>query len=118
MITRKYHANKYIAYFQAYTNTYAPLNVLKDKFIVLVVRLDEQEKLSIVTQSAFDISSGTAVTASPDVWNYVDVYFEEENGVQILKVDVVNPVEYKFKVMKTKSDKASTIIWCNYYNKW
>ncbi len=23
---------KYIAYFQAYTNTYAPLNVLKDKF--------------------------------------------------------------------------------------
>ena len=84
------------------------INVLKDKFIVLVVRLDEQEKLSIVSQSAFDISSGTAVTASPDVWNYVDVYFEEENGVQILKVDVVNPVEYKFKVMKTKSDKAST----------
>ncbi len=32
MITRKYHANKYIAYFQAFTNTYAPVEMLKQKY--------------------------------------------------------------------------------------
>ena len=32
MMHKKWPNAKYIAYFQAYTNTYAPLNVLKDKF--------------------------------------------------------------------------------------
>ena len=32
MMEKKWKDGKYIAYFQAYTNTYAPLNVLKDKF--------------------------------------------------------------------------------------
>ena len=32
MITRKYHANKYIAYFQAFTNTYAPVEMLRQKY--------------------------------------------------------------------------------------
>ena len=32
MITRKYHANKYIAYFQAFTNTYAPVEILRAKY--------------------------------------------------------------------------------------
>ena len=32
MMNKKWKTGKYIAYFQAYTNTYAPLNVLKDKF--------------------------------------------------------------------------------------
>ena len=32
MITRKYHANKYIAYFQAFTNTYAPVEILRQKY--------------------------------------------------------------------------------------
>ena len=84
------------------------INVLDKKFVVVAVRLDENENLSIVSKLAYDVSGGTPVVASSDIWNYIDVYFEEEDGVQVLKVDVVNPVEYKFKLLKTKSDKYST----------
>jgi radical SAM superfamily enzyme len=33
-LTNKYGANKFIVYFQAYTNTYAPLEVLEDRYNV------------------------------------------------------------------------------------
>lgn len=32
MLSAKWHSDKYIAYFQSYTNTFAPVNVLKNKY--------------------------------------------------------------------------------------
>lgn len=39
-ISKKYQGNKFIAYFQAYTNTYAPVSVLKNLFMSVILRED------------------------------------------------------------------------------
>ncbi len=49
VISKKWHSNKYIAYFQARTNTYAPLEVLKEKYET-VLKLDGVIGLSIATR--------------------------------------------------------------------
>ncbi|MBR1377022.1 MAG: TIGR01212 family radical SAM protein [Bacilli bacterium] len=50
MISRKWPNSKYIAYFQANTNTYAPVNILKEKY-ESVLSLDNVVGLSIATRA-------------------------------------------------------------------
>ena len=47
---RKWPNSKYIAYFQAHTNTYAPLNVLKEKYEE-VLKIDNVVGIAIATRS-------------------------------------------------------------------
>ena len=49
VIEKKWPSNKYIAYFQARTNTYAPLNILKEKYEE-VLRIDNVIGLFIATR--------------------------------------------------------------------
>ena len=49
MMENKWQNGKYIGYFQARTNTYAPLNVLKDKY-EKILKLDNVIGLSIATR--------------------------------------------------------------------
>lgn len=49
-LLKKWPNSKYIAYFQANTNTYAPLNILKEKYEE-VLKLDDVVGLSIATRS-------------------------------------------------------------------
>lgn len=48
-VSQKYHGNRYIAYFQAYTNTYAPIDYLRSLFWP-VVRREDIAALSIATR--------------------------------------------------------------------
>lgn len=48
-IDRKWPNSKYIAYFQAHTNTYAPVNVLKEKY-ESVLKLDDVIGIAIATR--------------------------------------------------------------------
>lgn len=48
-INKKWPNSKYIAYFQAHTNTYAPLNILKEKY-ESVLKLDNVIGISIATR--------------------------------------------------------------------
>ncbi len=108
-ITEKIHIGEVKSYvIQESSSVSNHVNILDKKFVVVAVRLDENEELKIVSKIAYDISGRVPVQASSDIWNYVDVYFEDVDGIKVLKVDVVNPVEYKFKLLKTKSDKYST----------
>ena len=50
MIKNKWDTDKYIAYFQARTNTYAPVDVLKEKYET-VLKLDNVVGLSIATRA-------------------------------------------------------------------
>lgn len=49
MMEKKWSNAKYIGYFQAFTNTYAPLNVLKEKYET-ILNLDDVVGLSISTR--------------------------------------------------------------------
>lgn len=49
IMNKKWSNSKYIGYFQANTNTYAPLNVLKEKY-ELILNLDNVVGLSIATR--------------------------------------------------------------------
>jgi radical SAM protein (TIGR01212 family) len=50
-VRRRYGANKYIVYFQSFTNTYAPVNVLRDRFEAVLKEPDEARVgLSIATR--------------------------------------------------------------------
>ena len=50
IIDKKWHNTKYIAYFQANTNTYAPINILKQKYET-VLKFDNVIGLSIATRA-------------------------------------------------------------------
>lgn len=50
MMLKKWPEGKYIGYFQAHTNTYAPLTVLKEKYET-ILKLDNVVGLSIATRS-------------------------------------------------------------------
>ena len=50
MVSKKWPNSKYIAYFQAHTNTYAPLDILKEKY-ESVLYLDNVVGLSIATRA-------------------------------------------------------------------
>ena len=49
MMSKKWPNSKYIGYFQAHTNTYAPLEVLKEKYET-ILKLDNVVGLSIATR--------------------------------------------------------------------
>lgn len=49
MMHKKWPTAKYIGYFQAHTNTYAPLNILKEKYET-ILKLDNVVGLSIATR--------------------------------------------------------------------
>lgn len=49
LIENKHHGTKYIAYFQAFTNTYAPVEVLRSLFMPIILR-DDVAILSIATR--------------------------------------------------------------------
>ena len=49
-IDKKWPNSKYIAYFQAHTNTYAPVNVLKEKY-ESVLKLDDVIGIAIATRA-------------------------------------------------------------------
>ena len=48
-VASKFKGNRYIAYFQAYTNTYAPVEVLRSVFMPIIMR-DDVAVLSIATR--------------------------------------------------------------------
>lgn len=48
-VTGKYKGSRYIAYFQAFTNTYAPVHILRKKFMPVILR-DDIAALSIATR--------------------------------------------------------------------
>lgn len=48
-VSAKYHGNRYIAYFQAFTNTYAAVERLKELFLPVILR-DDIAVLSIATR--------------------------------------------------------------------
>lgn len=48
-VSKKYHGSRYIAYFQAYTNTYAPVEALRELFQP-VIRREDIAALSIATR--------------------------------------------------------------------
>lgn len=48
-IARKNKNGGYIAYFQSFTNTYAPVNILREKFMPVITR-DDIDVLSIATR--------------------------------------------------------------------
>lgn len=50
IISKKWPKVKYIGYFQAHTNTYAPINVLKERYQA-ILELDDVVGLSIATRS-------------------------------------------------------------------
>ena len=82
MMHKKWPNAKYIAYFQAYTNTYAPLNVLKDKF---------EEALS------FENVIGLSISTRPDcLEDDVVEYFVQKsiaNGIDIIRIfDCLNDI--------------------------
>lgn len=62
IMTKKWATNKFIAYFQAHTNTYAPVNVLREKFEP-VLRYPGVVGLSIATR---------ADCLEPDIVEYLD----------------------------------------------
>lgn len=49
LISRKYHANKYIAYFQNYTNTFMPVEMF-EKYIQEAARVSDIVEISISTR--------------------------------------------------------------------
>jgi len=49
MMNKKWKEGKYIAYFQAYTNTYAPVEVLREKYYS-VLNLDDVVGIAIATR--------------------------------------------------------------------
>ncbi len=49
LISKKYSGNRFIAYFQSYTNTYAPVDYLKKLFIPVIMR-DDIAVLDIATR--------------------------------------------------------------------
>lgn len=79
MMLKKWDSNKYIGYFQANTNTYAPLNVLKEKYET-VLKLDGVIGLAIGTRpDAF----------SKEIYNYLEelnkkTYLTIELGLQTI----------------------------------
>lgn len=48
-VSKKYHGSRYIAYFQAYTNTYAPVEYLRELFWT-VLRREDIAALSVATR--------------------------------------------------------------------
>ena len=53
MMSKKWKSGKYIAYFQAYTNTYAPIDILKKKYEE-AIKQEGVVALAIATNSSFD----------------------------------------------------------------
>ena len=49
MMHKKWHSAKYIGYFQAFTNTHAPVNILKEKYET-ILNLEDVIGLSISTR--------------------------------------------------------------------
>ncbi|MDB8793663.1 TIGR01212 family radical SAM protein [Romboutsia sp. 1001216sp1] len=69
MMHKKWPSAKYIGYFQAYTNTYAPLEVLKEKYET-ILELDDVIGLSISTRPD---------CLPDDVVNYLDELNQKTN---------------------------------------
>ena len=79
MLLKKWPNSKYIAYFQANTNTYAPLDVLKEKY-ESVINLDNVIGLSIATRPD---------SIEEDVYDYLEelskkTYLTVELGLQTI----------------------------------
>ena len=86
IMNRKWENTKYIAYFQANTNTYAPVNVLKEKYEE-VLKLDGVVGLNIATRS-------DSITSE-----CLD-YLEELNQRTFLNiVHIINGLPYETKEM-------------------
>lgn len=72
-VSKKIKSNKYIAYFQAFTNTYAPVEVLREKFTQAIMH-DEIAALSIATRPD---CLGNEVIALLDELNKIKPVFVE-----------------------------------------
>ena len=79
LISKKWPNSKYIGYFQANTNTYAPLNELKDKY-EKILKLDNVVGLNIATRSD---------SITEECYNYLEelskkTYLTVELGLQTI----------------------------------
>ncbi|MBR4262781.1 MAG: TIGR01212 family radical SAM protein [Bacilli bacterium] len=79
LISKKWPNSKYIGYFQANTNTYAPLNELKDKY-ERILKLDNVVGLNIATRSD---------SITEECYNYLEelskkTYLTVELGLQTI----------------------------------
>ncbi len=84
---KRYRAEKYIIYFQAFTNTYAPLNVLKEKYDIV---------------KKFDNIVGISIGTRPDcvdeqILNLIEEYSKEyevwiEYGLQSIHTRTLNHI--------------------------
>lgn len=72
-VSKKVKSNKYIAYFQAFTNTYAPVEILREKFMQAIMH-DEVVALSIATRPD---CLGDEVIALLDELNRIKPVFAE-----------------------------------------
>ncbi|MBO5004815.1 MAG: DUF11 domain-containing protein, partial [Clostridia bacterium] len=83
------------------------INILENKFAVIVVRMSEKGEISIVNKSIYDTSSGNAILlpSTDETYRYINTEITRgSDGIQTVNVELQNPVEYKFELTKVKSD--------------
>ena len=85
------------------TNVEAPfVNVLpNNSSIVVVARVMENEKISIIYANFIDNSTGEVqIKNVSEIAEYFTMSITEEDGIQVLNLQLKNPAEYKVRILK------------------
>ena len=102
LVSRKYRGSRYIAYFQAFTNTYAPAGHLRDIFMPVILR-DDIAGLSIATRPDClddDIYALLAeLAALKPVWVELGLQTSNESTAEYIRRGYKDPV-YKAAVRR------------------
>ena len=112
LISKKFPAKKYIAYFQAYTNTYGPVNVLRDKFMQAISHPDVAA-LSIATRpdcfspEIFDLIS--ELNCIKPVWIELGLQTIHENTARYIRRGYKLPC-FEAAVSELRKRKIDTIV--------
>ena len=131
IIDKKWPNSKYIAYFQAHTNTYAPINILKEKYesvlkldnvigIAIATRadaisdecLDYLEKLNKRTNLTIELGLQTIHENTSKLINrchslkqFEDMYYKlKERNIEVV-VHIINGLPYEDEEMMLKTVK-------------
>ena len=110
-VAKKYKGNEYIAYFQAYTNTYGDIDRLRDIYLPIVKR-DDVAVLSIATRpdciSEEVYSLLEELAAIKPVWVELGLQTTKEKSVQLINRSYENDV-YDRAVKRLNSIGVHTI---------
>ena len=82
-------------------------NILKDKILHVIVRMNEKQEVEVAGTVLVDTSSGTpkVIQNAESVLKYVKfVKGTTDNGYPIIHVYVENPIEYKFNLKKLDTE--------------